>query len=285
MVNKHKNNCDMEDFVVFIISHGRPELRLTEDRLRDGGYTGRIIYVVDDTDEKLEQYRKNHGDENIFCFSKRFVAKNSDRMDNFNSLRATLYVRNEMWNIASELRVKYFLVLDDDYYYFGHRGEYGSKKTSHLDLIFSWFVDYLKSTPIKCLAFAQGGDHIGGFDENLMCKRKVMNAFFCMTDRPFKFYGSMNDDVNAYIHNGSIGDIYLTYMAFKLDQTDTQQSDGGLTETYKLSGTYQKSFYTIMIAPSCVTIKLMGCIVPRLHHSIKWINAVPCIIEEKYKKQ
>ena len=275
----------MIEFCVFIISHGRPELRMTEDKIRDGGYTGRIIYVVDDTDETIEQYYANHGASNVFCFSKRFVANESDRMDNFGSLRATLYVRNEMWNIAKELGVEAFLVLDDDYYYFGHRGEYGAKKTSNLDLIFKWFVEYLKSTTIKCLAFSQGGDHIGGYDDGVLCKRKVMNSFFCLTSRPFKFYGSMNDDVNAYIHNGSVGDVYLTFMPFQLDQTDTQKCEGGLTEAYKLSGTYQKSFYSIMIAPSCVSIRLMGCVSPRLHHSIKWDNVTPCIINERYKKE
>ena len=26
-----------------------------------------------------------------------------------------------------------------------------------------------------------------------------MNSWFCKTDRPFKFYGTMNDDLNLYM--------------------------------------------------------------------------------------
>ena len=113
----------------------------------------------------------------------------------------------------------------------------------------------------------------------------MMNSFFCLTSRPFRFYGMMNDDVNAYLRNGAVGDIYLTYMPFQLDQIDTQQEKGGLTEAYELSGTYVKSFYSVMIAPNVVKIKLMGEKSPRLHHSISWRNTCPCIINETYKKQ
>jgi len=121
-------------------------------------------------------------------------------------------------------------------------------------LIFKWFIELLRSTPIKCIAFSQGGDHIGGWNDKVVAKRKMMNSFFCLTNRPFKFYGMMNDDVNSYLKNGCTGDLFFTYMRFQLDQTDTQQSNGGLTEAYIASGTYRKSFYSIMIAPSVVKI-------------------------------
>jgi hypothetical protein len=57
-----------------------------------------------------------------------------------------------------------------------------------------------------------------------------------------------------------------------------------MTETYTDEGTYLKSFYTVMYAPSRMTISLMGAINPRLHHKIRWNNAVPMILDEKYKK-
>ena len=186
--------------------------------------------------------------------------------------------------VARELGLESFLVLDDDYYYFGHRGESGAKKTMRLDEVFGYFIGFLKSTPTKCIAFSQGGDHIGGWDGSVLAKRKMMNSFFCLTSRPFKFYGMMNDDVNAYLRNGSVGDLYFTYMNFQLDQTDTQKNSGGLTESYKLSGTYVKSFYSIMIAPSVTRIRLMGESGKRMHHSIAWENACPCIISENFKK-
>jgi hypothetical protein len=173
----------------------------------------------------------------------------------------------------------------DDYYYFGHRGEHGAKKTKKLDEVFKIFVTYLINTPIKALAFCQGGDHIGGYDHNKTpCKRKVMNSFICKTNSPFSFYGSMNDDVNMYVQNGLRGDIYLTYLRFQLDQKDSQSVDGGLSNLYKSYGTYVKSFYTVMLSPSSVNIKLMGESSTRLHHSINWKNQVPMILSEDFKK-
>lgn len=274
----------LQGFAILIISHGRPNEAITEEKLRGGGYTGRIIYVLDELDSTLEDYYKKHDYNDIYVFSKMFEARHSDRMDNFQEMRATLFARNICWQVARELGLESFCVMDDDYYYFGHRGPQGAKKTLHLDDIFEWFVDYLKATPIKCLAFSQGGDHIGGYNEDVVCKRKMMNSFICLTSRPFKFYGMMNDDVNAYLRNGMVGDIYLTYMAMQLDQVDTQQGGGGLTEAYQAAGTYRKSFYSVMIAPSCVSIKLMGEKSPRLHHSINWVASVPMIISETYKK-
>ena len=106
-----------------------------------------------------------------------------------------------------------------------------------------------------------------------------------MVDRPFKYYGSMNDDVNMYLINGARGYIYLTFYPFMLHQEMTQVVEGGLADIYAKYGTFVKSFYSIMCAPSCCKIKLMGDKNLRLHHNIKWGLAVPCIINEKYKKR
>jgi hypothetical protein len=52
---------------------------------------------------------------------------------------------------------------------------------------------------------------------------------------------------------------------------------------YIESGTYLKSFYTIIGSPSSVKITMMQTTNRRLHHSINWDCAVPQIISEKYK--
>lgn len=65
-----------------------------------------------------------------------------------------------------------------------------------------------------------------------------------------------------------------------LTQKTTQKSRGGMTELYLDNGTYVKSFYTVMLAPSCATIKPMGNTRLRLHHSIEWDYAVPKIVRE-----
>lgn len=95
----------------------------------------------------------------------------------------------------------------------------------------------------------------------------------------------MNDDTNMYVANGVKGDIFLTPYFIMLHQPETQQVDGGLTDLYNKFGTYVKSFYTVMLCPSSVTIKLMGQSHKRLHHKINYKKAFPCIISEIYKKR
>jgi len=57
-----------------------------------------------------------------------------------------------------------------------------------------------------------------------------------------------------------------------------------MTESYLDGGTYLKSFYSVMFNPSCIKIMMMGNKHKRLHHAVFWNNAVPKIINERYKK-
>ena len=111
-----------------------------------------------------------------------------------------------------------------------------------------------------------------------------MNFFICSVDRPFNFIGRINEDVNTYVRQGTLGDIFLTIADLRLEQLNTQSNKGGLTEFYLDGGTYIKSFYTVLFSPSCTHINLMGNRHKRLHHRISWNNAIPKILNEHYKK-
>ena len=106
----------------------------------------------------------------------------------------------------------------------------------------------------------------------------------CSTKREFKYIARMNDDVTTYVRLGQTGKLFFQVNSISINQTKTQASAGGLTEMYLDLGTYVKSFYTIMFAPSCTKISKMGNTNKRIHHKIAWKNAVPVILNEKYKK-
>ena len=281
--------ADMTKFVVFILSHGRASFckENTYNILRSCGYTGKVIIVCDNEDTTIEEYYKEFGKDNVYVFDKEKEARQVDELNNFNNRKCDIFARNAMWNIAKELGYMYFQQLDDDYYYFGHRRIEGAKKTLCYSLVAKWFVEFLLNTPdyVKTIAFAQGGDHIGGYDENILYKRKAMNSFFCLTSRPFKFIGTFNGDVNTYTSLNIQGNLFLTFLSFDLSQADTQQATGGAAELYKSFGTYVKSFTTVMIAPSCVQVRMMGDKYYRLHHNIKWGRCTPKIVSEEYKKK
>ena len=281
-----------DDFCAFILTHGRPDSISTYRTLRTHGYTGKIFLVIDDEDDTGEEYKSRFGDD-VLVFSKDEIEKYTDRFDNTTDRRAILWARNVCWALARQQGYKYFIQLDDDYYYWGYRRmgkghkfsisnmeEYHSWKVDSLDMIFAAMTPLIETTPIKTIALAQGGDHVGGTPRRHRFKRKAMNSFICSTDRPFLFRGRFNDDVNTYVSLGSVGDLFFTDMEVYLSQADTQTGSGGMAEVSQESGTYVKSFYTILTAPSCTTINSMGNIRRRLHHCINWNKAVPKILRQ-----
>lgn len=272
-----------DDFAALILTHGRPNNVKTFNVLKRDGYTGKIYLVVDDEDPTLAQYQDKYGDK-VLVFSKIDIEKTFDVGDNFDERRAVIWARNASFDLARSVGCRYFVQLDDDYYDFQVRGERGLE-IQNLDTIFEAMVNFLSIDHITTVAIAQGGDHIGGFDGCVRLKRKAMNSFFCDVEKPFRFVGRINEDVNTYVSLGHRGWLFFTMMNLQLDQSDTQSSAGGMSEAYQDQGTYAKSFYSVMFAPSCVTIRSMGVHHPRLHHRIDWNAAVPCILAERHKFQ
>ena len=284
-----------KDFAVFILTHGRPDNVKTLSTLKKCGYTGKIYFIVDNEDKTLEQYQNNYGIENVKVFDKKAMLSNIDRADNMNNFNLVLFARNACFNIAKELHITYFIQLDDDYTSFDFRIDDTSKGNcgvikciKNIDFIFDKMLNFYIENNFSSIAFAQGGDFIGGINNGKgsyrFNKRKCMNSFICSVNRYFDFFGAINEDVNAYVLHGSRGKLFLTIPLVSLTQCATQKNKGGLTDIYLSSGTYIKSFYTIMMHPSSAFISMMNSNNPRLHHSIKWINTTPMIISEKNKK-
>jgi hypothetical protein len=280
-----------KDFVAMILSHGRPNNVYTYKTLRNYGYTGDIIIVVDNEDKTIDEYKKNF--DNVVVFNKQKIANETDQGDNLNDLRTTTHARNAMFKIAKYYGYKYFIQLDDDYTNFRYRffqNKYITKGSAkNLDKYFLILLNFYKSINAKSIAMAQGGDFIGGESCGMISSyerlsRKCMNSFICSVDRPFKFVSRLNEDVNTYLTLGARGDLFLTLPYIGLEQKSTQATSGGMTDTYLDNGTYQKSFFSVMYSPSFCKISLMGVSNKRLHHSIDWNSAVPKIISEDYKK-
>ena len=277
-------------FVALILTHGRPDKVITYSALRKHGYTGSIIIVVDNEDATLEEYKKKFPD--VYVFDKKAVAAQIDEGDNFQDRRAIIYARNVAFQIARERGYRYFIELDDDYqefsYTYTREGELKQRGIRTLDKVFDTLIDFKNNVGALTVAMAQRGDFMGGKENNLVqgeiLKRKAMNSFICDTEQPFRFFGKINEDVNTYVVLGSRGLLFLQVPHVALNQVSTQQSSGGMTDIYLDSGTYVKSFYTVMYAPACTCIRMMGTKHRRLHHSINWNNAVPKIIPEQFKK-
>nr|DAF20225.1 MAG TPA: hypothetical protein [Caudoviricetes sp.] len=288
---KHKN------FGVFILTHGRPDNVETIKLLKSIHYSGKIYLIMDDEDTTIEKYKKNFkNDKNIkfFIFSKKDSI--CDLGDNSGKRNVVIFARNKCFDIANELGLDYFLELDDDYSEIQYKIPDKDKlraisiKNKNIgDELFDAYLDFLDSDErIKCIAMSQGGDFIGGNENKYTYKgltRKVMNSFFCKVDRPWKFYGRINEDTTAYVVNGFRGDLFFSYTKNAVIQKDTQSNKGGLTDFYLNTGTYYKSFMSVIFSPSSVKVGLMGRTDLRFHHKIDWNSTTPKIINEKYKKK
>ena len=277
------------DYAVIIPTHGRYDRVFTIDSLRKSGYTGDIYLLCDDEDKQLYQYKEKYGDK-VIVFSKDEYIGKFDKMDNFGNKACVVYARNAMWDAAKKLGLKFFIVADDDYTMYRFRIDnkqcYRTNiQIKNMDAVFDAYFDFLKTSNIDTVCFAQDGDYIGGFSNSKISGgykpyRKMMNLYFFNVDRPLEFKGTINEDLTSSVTEGVLGKKILTCMITSLLQKETQSNAGGLTEIYLELGTYVKSFYSVMAAPSCVKVALMGDKQMRLHHAVTWKNAVPKIIRE-----
>jgi hypothetical protein len=282
-----------KDFAAFILTHGRADNVKTYKTLKKYGYTGRIYLIVDNEDKMIDKYIRNFGAENVKVFDKKAIADKIDEANNFDNRKVIVHARNACFEIAKELNIKYFIQLDDDYTSFRYRfvDKYiTTGNTKNLDFFFDIYLKFFISTNCTSIAFAQGGDFIGGESCGMLSNyrlnsRKCMNSFICSTDREFQFIGSINEDVNTYTTLASRGALFLTLPFIGLEQAATQSQSGGMTDIYNQSGTYVKSFTSVLMQPSSVSVNMMGFTNNRLHHRVKWLNTTPMIIDEKYKKQ
>lgn len=276
------------DYAVIIPTHGRYDRVFTIDSLRKSGYSGDIYLLCDDEDKQLEQYKEKYGDK-VIVFSKDEYIGKFDKMDNFGNKACVVYARNAMWDAARSVGLTHFAVLDDDYMALEYRitadGGYYAKKIKNADGVFAAYINFLKTSGVDTVCFAQGGDYIGGKDNSKVkngfkVSRKMMNLYFFSADKPIEFKGTINEDLTSSVTEGQRGQIILTSLMNSVVQKETQTNAGGLTEIYLELGTYTKSFYSVMAAPSCVKIASMGDGHLRIHHEVRWKNAVPKIIRE-----
>lgn len=281
----------MNRFAVFILSHGRPDNIITLDTLKRCGYTGDIYIVIDNEDKRADEYFETFGDR-VIQFNKKKIAETFDEGDNFGDRRTVVYARNVCFDLAKDLGLSYFMELDDDYTEFSYRfpsGDTLKGKTIHnMDKLIEAMISFLEESGSDTIAMAQGGDFIGGLEGGFYKKglaRKAMNSFIFKTDSKIRFVGRINEDVNTYTSAGSRGRLFFTVTNVILNQMQTQTNAGGMSDIYQLSGTYVKSFYTVMMMPSCVNISALGSTYSRVHHKVNWEKCVPKILNQRYKKK
>lgn len=282
---------DDSRFCVFILSHGRPGNVITLRSLRRHRYTGPWYIVLDNEDPTRGEYIRKFGADRVVVFDKPAIAETFDPGDLSVDRRTVVYARNACWDIARSLGYSRFLQLDDDYIHFNHRyGEGDLLRTvmvNSADRLFRAMFGFLDATGAASVALCQGGDLIGGlvsFQKKPKISRKAMNTFFCRSDDAWRFMGRINEDVNAYTSLTHRGVLFLTTLEAGAYQNPTQRLEGGMTGAYRDAGTYVKSFYSVMMCPSAVSIGVLRDDYERIHHRVQWNNCSPMILPEETRR-
>lgn len=281
-----------DDFGALILTHGRASNVKTVKALQRAGYTGKWYIVIDDEDDQEDDYRRIYGDR-VIRFCKEARAKITDVGDTSKERRCIIFARNEAFAIARNLGLKYFIELDDDYTGFSYRYEKNGQckedvKIRQIDRVFEAMIQFLEESGARTVAMAQGGDLMSGIKDvrwKRQLLRKAMNSFICKVDDPINFVGRINEDVNTYVTGGMRGELFFTTVKVMLHQEPTQKAKGGMSGNYLDSGTYVKTFYSVMYAPSCVKVASMGVANQRCHHHVDWNACCPKIINKKWKKR
>jgi hypothetical protein len=258
------------------------------------GYTGKVYIVIDDEDSTADEYRKRYGDK-VLQFCKREYAEKLDEGDNTGKRTSTIYARAAMFDLAPQVGCKYFIQLDDDYtdfsIRFDSRGDGCRIAVTKIDIAFDALLEFLINTPSLTMCMGQNGELIGGTDQSggncRKLRRKAMNSMICDIDRPWVMTGRMNEDVTTYVNEGRKGKLFFTALQILLNQKQTQKNAGGMSELYLDAGTYVKTFYSVMYAPSCVRVSTLvdhASPHPRIHHKINWHKTAPKIIREAHRK-
>jgi hypothetical protein len=282
-------------YLPIIMSHGRPDRVLTYDSLREQGYDGPVCILIDNEDKQAQGYYERFGDM-VQVFDKAAWAAKTDVCDNFPHRKAIVYARNACYEVAKKLGYRWFIQFDDDYTNFAYtfdatwRFVDGMRALSKkLDDLFRLTFEFLDKSNLAAVAWAQGGDFIGGGKQSgiwpeIKARRKCMNSWFCDTEKPLRFAGHMNEDCSCYVLGGVQGSVFLQIQFLRLWQIQTQAAAGGMTDTYAENGTYLKSFYTVMQAPSCTKLHALNTTHTRLHHFITYNNCAPKILRESVRK-
>lgn len=276
----------LNNFAIFILSHGRANDMETVKAIQNAGYTGKWFVVIDDLDSQQELYKEKYGD-NVIVFDKKLWAEKTDTVTNTGELRSPVFARNAITEIAKEKGLKYYAEFDDDIKTFSFRyndnGKLAGKPIKNFNEVIEAMLEFQEASGATSLGFASNGGFIGGtegrFKQGIL--RNIHQAYILRADKPIEFKGLLNEDSIANEFCNSTG--LLNFELCAVTQTCPVRStnEGGLHELYKANDEYIRAFYSIIAFPNNLKIiQRNGTITLQR----KTDTAMPKIISERWKK-
>ena len=282
----------MEDFAVFICTHGRPDRQLTWNMLKSAGYTGKLYLVLDDTDTTIQRYIDNYGSDNVIVFDKNHYINSCDTGDNVGHYACILYAKNAVEDIARSFGLSAFLVVDDDItglrYRYNDDGVIRSVRIKQdLDSVLDSYVEYMLSTNIACLGFAGCSVFFSGSSafEGDRIQRYRYPYQICLRNTLYSvnwtsWYGE--DTITLLLH-GIRGQFWFfpPFIQYDTIMVGDTTKDGGMNEVYVNNSSFLLNFIKFR---SCPTQLRMILYHGKFLASIVDKTAYPKLISGDYKK-
>lgn len=278
--------------IVFIKSHGRPDKQLTYRTLRNAGYTGKIIFILDSEDDTCGRYfdiAKNDGNAEVQIFDKEYLVQTVDCGTNAPKRNVNLYA----WCACEEFAHKFctdefFIMADDDITRFRYRYlEDGHLKsipiTQNLDRVFEHIQNYMEfsniaaaSTGIPQMYFSKE------LDENLWKYRVVYQFVFRNPKFDMNWVSEYEEDIISSINMSKDGKYVTCLPMIQHDAVALGKSDGGMKSVYDENNSrFRLAEYGHIFNPSC---EIMNFYKGKWITNIKRDNAFQKLVSSSRKK-
>ncbi len=269
---------DEIDYLIFIISHGRPNVQKTYEFLVSKHCTKNTFIVCDDLDPTLDEYLKNYGDR-VLVFNKKRYMDVVDVFYNVPNPNHPVYARNAVYDLAIERGYRYFVCLDDDMSALRIRTAKAERGTENIDGVFQAVFRFIRDSGVYIYGSGGASSFFGGFKDEMLFT--AVNACFCDTQRRVEFKCHYNEDVVTPLAYNKVGKIICAtchiHFFFQADGSNA----GGIE--------YERSFRECYIY--CVSALISDPAKPRITYTppshiakIRSGKAHPMILNEKWRK-
>lgn len=279
------------DFAVFIITHGRPDTQLTYKTLQDYGYCGKLYFVLDDTDNTIQQYIDNFGTDKIFVFNKNHYINDSEFDNGTNTAiyACALYARRAVEDIAKSIGLSYFCVLDDDVVEFALRQEIDGKlkrmAPTNFTEVLDGYIELLSCENISCLGFCNQMFYFGGL-KNFLAEHRTLpyQGFIRKVSEPVKWACWYGEDAVAGYDSNIRGKIWMG-VPFIMIRCAPEKT-GAMSKTYQQTSTLLRAFAEYRYHPSELKIAMCtrGLLKGDYRVYIKNKDWYPKLVSSRYKK-
>lgn len=276
---------------IFILTHGRPYNQKTLKTLNHLGCTEKIYLVLDDQDSTVQNYIDEYGADNIIVFNKNHYVHTTDTGLYEPVFKFAVYARNAIEDIAVDMGLDYFVMLDDDITNIRLRYvDDGSMRTSqtqgYITPILYRCYEYMDKADIGCLSLGFGNMYMQGckaLEVGSPRQRVCVLTFIRSVRHPIRWRLNMVEDLITSIDASMRGYVWLQFLPLQVDVCMSEGLvKGGNSDAYNEFGRFRLNSFPILVYPSSNKLRFVN------DH---WVTstcintAIPKIISSSYRKE